>query len=139
MENRPDTVESVPAEACLLIYDGNCRLCVGAKERLEHASVGDPGSDVRFVPYDSEEAKRVLGARYRPGRPDAAFFVSRTGQVREGLSAFIPLLPRLSGGRILLWLLGFHLVRQIAEWSYRAVARHRYRLLGKARSDHSRR
>ena len=134
MNHAPDERESLPAQACLLVYDGQCRLCVGVKHRLEQAGVGETASDVRFAPYDSDEAKRALGARYLPGRPDVAFLVSPSGEVREGLQAFLPLLPRLPGGRALHWLLTFPFVRTAAEWGYRAVARHRYRVFGKVDS-----
>lgn len=129
MENRFAQRETMPVEACLLVYDGGCRLCVETKRRLERRA----GSDIRFVPYDSEEAKRALGARYIPGRPDAAFLVSPTGEVSEGLEAFVPLLPSLPGGRILLWFLRLHVIKRAAVVLYRAIARHRYRLFGKAR------
>jgi predicted DCC family thiol-disulfide oxidoreductase YuxK len=77
-----------------------------------------------------------LGARYRPGRPDVAFFISPTGQVREGLQAFLPLLPRLPGGRAFHWLVSFRIVMRAAEWAYRAVARHRYRIFGQVDPVH---
>ncbi len=132
MRETPDRPKPPPIEACLLVYDGQCRLCVGVKRRLERAGVGETGSDVRFAAYDSDEARQALGNRYQPGRPHVAFFVSRTGHVREGLDAFLPLLPRIPGGRAVQWLLRFRLARRVAEWAYRAVARHRYRIFGKA-------
>ncbi|MBD0315622.1 MAG: DUF393 domain-containing protein [Nitrospiraceae bacterium] len=132
MGNAPDIRKPPPSETCLLVYDGQCRLCVGVKRRLERAGLSQPGSGLRFAPYDSHEARQALGNRYRPGRPDVAFFISQTGQVRQGLDAFMPLLPQLPGGRAFHWLLGFGLVRTAAEWAYHVVARHRYRIFGKA-------
>ena len=132
MGHTPDIPKSPPSEACLLVYDGQCRLCVGVMRRLERAGAGETGSGLRFAPYDSDEAKQALGDRYEPGLPDVAFLVSQTGQVRQGLDAFLPLLPWLPGGRAFHWLLRFSLVRNAAEWAYRVVARHRYRIFGKA-------
>jgi predicted DCC family thiol-disulfide oxidoreductase YuxK len=123
----------------LLIYDGECRLCVTAKNGLEHLDRGgrcSPGassrepSKVRFVAYQSEEAADRLGAGYRPGRPDVAFLVDTQGRVQQGLDAFLPLLPGLPGGRLLLLLLRLPFLRPLAYLLYRLVARHRYRLFG---------
>ena len=112
-----------------LIYDGQCRLCVTAKEGLERLGE-DQG--VRFVPYQSEEAACRLGSDYRPGRPDVAFLVERDGTISRGLDAFVPLLPGLRGGRVLLALLRIPLVRPVANLVYRLVARYRYQLFGSA-------
>lgn len=122
-----------PTASCLLIYDGDCQLCVTTKQKLEQAGMGRTGSDIRFIPYQSDEAKQALGAQYRPGRPDLAFFVGPSGEVRQGLDAFLPLAPSLPGGRLLLWILRLPLAKRAAEWGYRVMARHRYRLFGQAR------
>lgn len=110
-----------------LIYDGECRLCVTAKAGLERLG-GEPM--VRFIPYQSEEAARHLGAGYKPGRPDVAFLVELDGRISRGLDAFLPLLPGIRGGRFLLALLKFPLARQLALLVYRVVARYRYQLFG---------
>lgn len=122
-------------QTCLLIYDGECRLCISTKRKLEQAGVGQAGSDIRFLPYQSEEAKKALGQNYRLGRPDMAFLVRPSGEVRQGLDAFLPLAPSLPGGSILLWCLRIPLAKRLAEWGYRMIARHRYRLFGETRSS----
>ena len=111
----------------VLIYDDQCRLCVTAKEGLERERAG---TDVRFVPYQSEEAARRLGAAYKPGRPDAAFLVEGDGTISKGLDAFLPLVPGLRGGRVLHAILKVPLVRPLADLAYRLVARYRYKLFG---------
>ncbi len=111
----------------LLIYDGECRLCVTAKERLEGGG-GDEA--IRWVPYQSEEAAQCLAGEYKPGRPDVAFLVEPDGTVTRGLEAFLPLVPGLKGGRIVLALMNMPLARPLALLLYRVVARHRYRLFG---------
>ena len=111
----------------VLIYDDQCRLCVTAKEGLERERAG---TDVRFVPYRSDEAVRRLGADYKPGRPDAAFLVEGDGTISRGLDAFLPLVPGLRGGRVLQAVLKVPLVRPLADFAYRFVARHRYKLFG---------
>ena len=114
----------------ILIYDGQCRLCVTAKERLEQRA---EGADVRWVPYQSEEAVRCLGGDYRPGRPEAAFLVEGDGTITKGLDAFVPLLPGLRGGWFLLALWRVPLLRPLAHQLYRLIARYRYRWFGEIR------
>ena len=110
-----------------LIYDGQCRLCVTAKEGLERLGT-DPG--VRFVPYQSEEAACRLGGDYKPGRPDAAFLIEPDGTINRGLDAFLPLVPGLPAGRVLHAVLRVPLIRPLAHLAYRLVARYRYRWFG---------
>ena len=111
----------------ILIYDGQCRLCVTAKEALERRA--DSGG-VRFVPYQSEEAAHCLGSDYTSGRPDAAFLVEDDGTIKKGLDAFVPMLPGLRGGWVLLVLWRMPLLRPMAYALYRLVARYRYRWFG---------
>jgi len=122
-----------PSPECILIYDGQCRLCVTAKEGLERLGADRQGRPVRFVPYQSEEAARRLGKDYLLGRPDAAFLVEQDGTVTRGLEAFLPLLPGLKGGRVLLALMKVPFARPLALLLYRFVARYRYRLFGQVR------
>ena len=116
----------------LLIYDAQCRLCVTAKEGVERLG---QDLDVRWVPYQSDEAKARLGAQYRAGRPDVAFLVERDGTIKKGLDAFVPLLPGLRGGRILQTLMRIPFLRPLAYLIYRVIARYRYRLFGSVDCD----
>ncbi|BFU89826.1 MAG: hypothetical protein NTAFB01_10130 [Nitrospira sp.] len=116
----------------LLVYDAECRLCVSTRQKLEELGIGQAESDAKFLAYQSEEAKRILGPIYRSGRPDAAFLVRPSGEVLRGIDAFLPLVPNLPGGKFLLWWLRFLSAKRLAEWSYRMVARHRYRWFGEA-------
>lgn len=122
-------------KSCLLIYDGNCRMCVAAKEGLERMSVGSPVQDIRMVTYQSPEAQAALGSRHRPGRPDVAFLVQPDGTITEGLDAFFPLLPGLKGGRVLKAIFQFPLVKPLGYLLYRLIARYRYQLFGAIRPE----
>jgi predicted DCC family thiol-disulfide oxidoreductase YuxK len=126
----PETPKTEPER--ILIYDGQCRLCVTAKEGLERLGMD---GDVRFVPYQSEEAACHLGSDYRPGRPDVAFLVDQDGKISRGLDAFLPLVPGLPGGRVLVALLRMPLMRPLAYLAYRLVARYRYRWFGQVRTQ----
>jgi len=123
-----------PGPERILIYDGQCRLCVTAKEGLERLEGARLDGKVRFVPYQSEEAARCLGSEYRPGRPDVAFLVDADGRVSRGLDAFLPMLPGLRGGRMLLALMRIPVLKPLADLAYRVVARYRYRWFGQVPS-----
>ena len=132
MEFKKQIMGQLSTQVCLLVYDGKCRLCVSAKQKLEELGIGQTESDVRFLAYQSETAKRMLGSNYRPGRPDVAFLIRPSGEVIQGLEAFLPLVPVLPGGKLLLWWLRFPSAKRLAQWGYRMVARHRYRWFGDA-------
>ena len=118
------------SQACLLIYDGQCRLCVTAKKGLEGLETHADATPVRMVSYQSDEAKQALGASYRPGRPNVAFLVRPNGEIAHGLDAFLALLPGLKGGRVLSVLLSLPLVKPFGYLLYWFVARYRYALFG---------
>jgi predicted DCC family thiol-disulfide oxidoreductase YuxK len=117
-------------QACLLVYDGECRLCVSTKMALERRGVDQARTGVKFVAYQSEMARIALGQRYRLGRPETAFFVQPSGEVLHGLDAFPPVLPHLPGGTLVLWGLRLRIAHQLVEWGYRLLARHRYQWFG---------
>ncbi len=105
-------------------------MCVTAKQGLERLSAGERVPKIRMITYESEEARKVLGERYRPGRPDAAYLVQPGGEITEGLDAFLPLLPGLRGGWLITALFRFPMARLFGYLIYRAVARYRYGLFG---------
>jgi predicted DCC family thiol-disulfide oxidoreductase YuxK len=117
-------------ESCVLVYDAQCRMCVTAKTGLERLESEQADKQVRMIPYQSEEARSLLGDAYQPGRPDAAFLIGPEGEVARGLDAFLPLLPGLKGGRLMASLFRVPLVKPIAYLLYRIIARYRYRLFG---------
>ena len=116
----------------ILIYDAQCRLCVAAKERVEQSG---KDLDVRWVPYQSNESVRRLGAEYRAGRPDVAFLVEHDGTMKKGFDAFLPLLPGLRGGWLVQGLMRIPFLRPLAYLIYRLIARYRYRLFGAVDCD----
>ncbi len=118
-------------QVCLLIYDGQCRLCVTAKKGLERLETQVDATPIRMVPYQSEEAKQALGEGYRPGRPDVAFLIRSNGEIVSGLDAFLALLPGLKGGRMLSGLFSIPLVKPLGYLLYWCVARCRYAVFGK--------
>ncbi len=76
---------------------------------------------------------KAMGHGYCPGRPEAAFLIRPSGEVLQGLEAFLPIIPNLRGGKLLCRVLRWSFARQLAEQCYRTIARHRYRWFGKAK------
>jgi predicted DCC family thiol-disulfide oxidoreductase YuxK len=111
-------------------------MCVTAKRGLERLT--SDGEDLRMIPYQSEEARQVLGPRYHGERPEAAFLVTGEGKVATGLDAFLPLLPGLKGGRVLAKVFALPFMKPFSYWIYGLVARHRYKLFGEVPLDRHR-
>ena len=88
-----------------------------------------------MIPYQSDEARQLLGSRYQGGRPDAAFLVAPDGRITSGLDAFLRLLPGLKGGRVLAWVLTLPFVKPLAYWVYRLMAKYRYEVFGEIPLD----
>lgn len=140
-ETNPAPEPARDTAECLLIYDGECRLCVAAKEGLERLRTSGRAKraglpPLRFVPYQSEEAARRLGDVYQPGRPDVAFLIDQEG-IRRGLDAFLPFLPGLPGGRLFAWVAQVPLLRPLTYLLYKVVARNRYRWFGTVTRNNS--
>jgi predicted DCC family thiol-disulfide oxidoreductase YuxK len=113
--------------------NGECRLRVFVKTKLDQLRVGQAGTDVRFLTYQSDEALVALGQECRPGRPAVAFLIRSSGEVLQGLNAFLPLVPNIPGGKLLLWWLGSPSEKRLAEWGYGMIVRHRYQWFGEAK------
>jgi predicted DCC family thiol-disulfide oxidoreductase YuxK len=132
--NQPNKTNQInpsrTSQTCLLVYDGQCRLCVTAKKGLDRLETHADATPVRMVPYQSEEAKQALGKSYLPGRPKVAFLVRPNGEIARGLDAFLALLPGIKGGRALSALLSFPLVKPFGYLLYWFVARYRYSIFG---------
>lgn len=130
METDQLAEDQLPRRTCLLLYDGECRLCLFAKAKLEQLQVGQAETGVRFLTYQSDEAQVALGRNYRLGRPETAFLIRSSGEVLQGIDAFLPLIPNLPGRNLLLWWLQFPSVKRLAGWVYCMVARYRYQWFG---------
>lgn len=61
MEPKDQKEKPLPLEACLLIYDEACRLCMSVKHDLERRGISQIRTGIRFVAYQSEAARTALG------------------------------------------------------------------------------
>lgn len=134
MSDKDDPIGQTSDPQMTLIYDANCRLCVTAKRGIQTLERDHQNTEIRFLPYQSEEAARYLGADYVVGRPEVAFLV-RGGELRKGLDAFLPLLPGITGGAFISRLMQVPGLRSLAYLLYRIVARYRYQLFGQVQTS----
>jgi predicted DCC family thiol-disulfide oxidoreductase YuxK len=114
-----------PAPSHTLVFDGHCRICQRAIAAIRKL---DPSGRIEIV------ASQESGVRTRFSKiPDAAFdeamhLVATDGTSWSGAAAVEELLRVLPRTRWFAPVFYIPLVRGIADWSYRWVARNRYRL-----------
>lgn len=118
-----------PAEDTVL-YDGHCRFCVGSSRllarltgaRVQMASFREEGVLERFAPLDGERCERAMQ------------YVRTDGRVFQGAEAAVQALQHRFWGRLALvyYLPG---LRQLSDALYDLIARHRFRLAGRACPD----
>lgn len=111
-------------------------MCVAAKAHLQHWPEQE-GHRILYVPYQSPEARPLLGDLVGQSRPDVAFLVAGDGTVYQGLDAFVELLPHFQNGRFLSKLLRLRPIRSLAYRIYGFLARHRYRWFGSVKPPDS--
>ncbi|MDI4644881.1 thiol-disulfide oxidoreductase DCC family protein [Cohnella hashimotonis] len=115
-------------------YDGECRLCLAAVDRLRRSRTR---SELRFVPLQSLPAGSFGSA---PGAPEGeAGHLSQilvkdgaAGKVTGGADAVMLLLKDMPGLAWLGWLGALPGLRLLSAAFYRLVAKYRYRLFGRS-------
>ena len=117
----------------ILLYDGVCGLC----NRLNQFVLGhDPGGRFRFASLQSPLAERILTRHGASARDlDTVYLVVNYNQPDESLQArsdaVVFVLGQLGGIWHLAGILIGSLPRQVRDWGYRLIARHRYRIFGR--------
>ncbi|HLG22583.1 MAG TPA: DUF393 domain-containing protein [Candidatus Manganitrophaceae bacterium] len=111
----------------ILIYDSECRFCVIFKEWIEK---WDRRKRIRFIPFQSGEAKRRLPELTALTCLDAIRFIDHEGQVSSGVEAFRKLLRLLPMGRLIASLFYIPGFSWLAVRVYRRIAENRYRWFG---------
>jgi predicted DCC family thiol-disulfide oxidoreductase YuxK len=115
----------------VLIYDGHCRFCIQQASRLERwvnggvrmESFRDPGVIERYPGLTLQQCDQALQ------------LVEPNGRIHSGAEAIAtafrlrPVLAPIG------WLYYLPVVRQIADWGYRLVARNRFSLQGDVCTD----
>jgi predicted DCC family thiol-disulfide oxidoreductase YuxK len=116
----------------VLIYDGDCRLCVSSKRWIER---WDRRRRIRTIPFQSPEARGRLPELDAMTCMDAMRFIDAEGKVFSGVDAFRAMLPFLPFGFLLSSLLSLPGVHRIVQRLYRHVAENRYRWFGHASEE----
>lgn len=122
---------ATPQRPMHLLYDGSCRFCTAGSERL--VGMGAPGVIVRVSSKDEAGMARLPEAA-RAGIGGALQLVSPDGEVASGAEAVNRVLATRTLWRLITWLYWVPGIRQITDAMYRAVARNRYRVMGKVQA-----
>lgn len=126
MSASPDT-----AGRDVILYDGHCRLCVGAAKNLERLlpaekvvlqSFREPGVLERYPALTLERCEQAMQ------------LVRLDGRIFQGAEAVVQALRYRWWGRAALvyYVPG---LRQLADFVYRLIARYRFKLLGRTCDD----
>jgi predicted DCC family thiol-disulfide oxidoreductase YuxK len=111
---------SSSGDAPLLIYDAECAFCRRAVARWRART----GERVRYVPLQNARLLRRLGIpKARAER--SLQLIEPSGRTYEGARAVFAALRRAPGLRLLSLVGRLPVVRTLAEWIYRRIARHR--------------
>jgi predicted DCC family thiol-disulfide oxidoreductase YuxK len=107
-----------------VIYDGECRVCLRSIDLLRR---WDRAGALELVPFQADEVRKRF-----PSIPESDFLesmqvVDRAGRRWQGAAGIEELLGALPKGRLVSWLFRIPLVRPLAQWVYRRVARNRMR------------
>ncbi|XXF75288.1 DUF393 domain-containing protein [Myxococcaceae bacterium GXIMD 01537] len=115
----------------VILYDGHCRLCQAGARRFQ-ALLGMHGTELRS--FREEGALAAFPGVEFARCEEAMQLVQADGRVLEGAEAVVRALGRRWWGKALLvyYVPG---LRQLVDAVYRAVARYRFRIAGRACPD----
>jgi len=111
----------------ILIYDGDCPMCLRAKAWIEARS---PAGTIRFLPCQSDDREVLAPWLSLEACMEAMRFVAANETVYTGHAAFPPLLRSMGKYRWLACFLELPIVRHLAPLVYARIARHRYAISG---------
>jgi len=116
-------------KAPVLLYDGACGLCSSTVRFVLHH---DRRGSLRFAALQSPFAERVFAQHPELRGTDSVVWVDRArGEVLTRSAAALRVAAYL-GGRWRVALVFWLVPRQIRNWAYDLVARHRHLLMGRA-------
>jgi len=127
----PTSLWTTPPGHAVLLYDGHCRVCGGAAREFRKW-VGGTGLQLRSFREDG--ALAAFPGLTLARCEEAMQLVLADGRVVQGAEAIV----RALGGHPLGRLLSLYYVpglRQLADVLYGVVARHRFRVAGRACPD----
>ncbi|HYO58860.1 DUF393 domain-containing protein [Archangium sp.] len=115
----------------VILYDGHCRLCIGAAKQFERL-LGSHGTELRSF---REEGVLAAFPGILPERCEQRMqLIQADGRIFEGAEAVVQALGRRLPGK-LLFVYYVPGLRQVVDLAYRLVARYRFRIAGRACPD----
>ena len=115
-------------EPLVLLYDGTCRFCLASTKRLLRWA--RPGA-VRPVPLQDEAAVARLPGRPETGEAMTLQLMYPDGRIAKGAAATFGVLETRPVWKLLTWIYRVPGLKQLIDWEYAFIARHRYRIMGK--------
>lgn len=112
-----------------IFYDANCRLCARSRRTLERLR---PRAELVFVNVQDDRSMGAYPMVDRRASLGQMYVLEPAGRLAGGYDAFLSLVPSIPLLRPLRRVLAWRPVRAIGWSAYRWVARHRYRLGGRA-------
>ena len=111
----------------VVLFDGVCNLCNGS---VRFVIERDPRKHFQFAPLQSATATRLIsGSADRLAMPDSIVLVD-DGRLYVRSEAALRIARRLRFPWPLLWVF-MAVPRNLRDWVYDVIARHRYRWFGK--------
>jgi len=115
-------------EKLLLLYDGECNLCLATVEKLSRIRTQ---AELTMLPLQEADPHRLPKGIQREDLLAELHVVDGEGRLYKGADAVIRIIRTVPG---LAWLAGLYRVpgmKRPAHGVYRLVAKYRYRLFGK--------
>jgi predicted DCC family thiol-disulfide oxidoreductase YuxK len=111
-----------------LLYDGSCRFCTAGSQRL--LRLARPGV-IRRISNKDDAAMARLPDAAKAGISSALQLVSPDGEVSSGAEAVNRVLATRPLWRLITWIYWLPGIKQLNDWLYKLVARHRYKIMGR--------
>lgn len=108
----------------IVFFDGVCHLCNGF---VDAVIVRDPQHHFAFAPLQGSTAEKLLPAKDRKNLDSVLYY--ENGEVFRESTAVLKILSSLSGP-FKIWNLAFIIPRPVRDFTYRQVARRRYKWFG---------
>ncbi len=115
----------------VILYDGHCRLCLGAVKHFERLM---PGREVELRSFREEGVLAAFPGLSLERCEQKMQLIQADGHVFEGAEAVVRALGRRPLGK-LLFVYYVPGVRQVADGFYAVIARYRFRLAGRTCPD----
>lgn len=112
-----------------LLYDGECRLCLQSVEIIRRMKTD---ADIRMLPLQEAAAEELPAGVGSEQLLAELHVLDGEGRLHRGAEALVRIIQTVPAWRWLAVLYRVPGLKRLADWGYRFIAKHRYRLFGKA-------